>query len=406
MPLVKQSQMPTSTAEKQKYSQHPEMLDAQSGKRKGPGWARSVVWALVIFSAINVGLWNLEGRNKANANDVFHGTGSIDLAVNAYKALPEKPTVTLLGSSLIMFPFWSMDIALDRKNMIDIFHHHRSAALEQKMQQAGFHKPTVFSFAVFGEMVSDAYIYANEFLKGEKKPEFIVYGIAPRDFSDADLSSPMTTNTFKRLVNLGNFPTYSDLYLPSLQEKLDFVLGRLCYFYGHRWRLQQESNKVLEKAYILTGVHEEEKKIDFANAGFMLFGGEKERWKSSEEEYQRRYKNMSEKEIEGQMNFLKRLLEVARKNQIKVVVLNMPLAEMNRKILPPGFYAKFRQEIASACARPGVKFVDLGESTEFEHDDFWDTAHLGPTGGMKLLPHLVPALQELRSEETCLPTVK
>lgn len=391
--------MPSSTAEKQKHSKHPEMLDNSVTYRKRPGWARVIVLALLIFAAINATLWRLEDRDNSKSNDVFHGTGSIDLVANAFKTLPEKPTVALLGSSLIMFPFWSMDIALDRKNMIDIFHHHRSAALEQKLSEAGFKKPTVFSFAVFGEMVSDAYIYANEFLlNGPKKPEFIVYGIAPRDFSDADLSSPMTTNTFKRLVNLGNFAAYSDLYLPDMQNKLDFVLGRLCYFYGHRWRLQQESNKALEKAYVLTGVHEPEKKLDFAKAGFMLFGGEKERWKSSEDEYHRRYKNMSEKEIKTQMTFLKHLLSVAQRNDIKVVVLNMPLAEVNRQILPPGFYAKFKQEIAAVCSsQPGVKFVDIGESQEFKHDDFWDTAHLGPTGGMKLLPHIVPALEELRS---------
>lgn len=390
--------MPTSTAEKQKHGQHPEVLEAANRKAKAPAWARTVVWALIVFSAINVTLWRLEDRNNGTAKDVFHGTGSIDLTINAYKALPEKPTVALLGSSLIMFPFWSMDIALDKKNMVDIFHHQRSAALEQKMVEAGFPKPTVFSFAIFGEMVSDAYIFANEYLTGEKKPEYIVYGIAPRDFNDADLSSPMTTNTFKRLVNLGNFSSYADLYLPSMQDKLDFILGRLCYFYGHRWRLQQESNKALEKAYIFTGVREPEKKLDFANAGFMLFGGEKERWKSSEDEYKRRYKNMSEKEIATQMAFLNRLLTIARKNDIKVVVLNMPLAKVNRDILAPGFYAKYRQTIARACNQPGVKFVDIGESTDFQHDDFWDTAHLGPTGGMKLLPHIVPALEALRKE--------
>lgn len=390
--------MPSSTAEKQKYSSHPEILDVQAGKKKQPGWARAVIWALLIFSVINFTLWRLEDRQNANAKDFYHGTGSIDLAINAYKSLPEKPTVALLGSSLIMFPFWSMDLALDRKSRIDIFHHHRSVALEQKLQEAGFEKPTVFSFAIFGEMVSDAYIYLNEFLKGDKKPEFIVYGIAPRDFSDADLSSPMTTNTFKRLVNLGNFATYSDLYLPGFQDKLDFVLGRLCYFYGHRWRLQQESNKALEKAYILSGVHEPEKKVSFENAGFMMFGGEKERWKSSEDEYTRRYKNISQKGIEGQTAFLKRLISVAKENKIKLVVLNMPLAPENRGTLPPGFYAQFQKEIGAVCNQPGVRFVDIGASNEFDHLDFWDTAHLGPSGGFKLLPHIVPAMQELRAE--------
>jgi len=298
-----------------------------------------------------------------------------------------------------MFPFWSMDMSMDKKNMVDIFHHQRSIALEQELIRDGFKDPKVFSFAIFGQMVSDAYLFTNEFLTGKDKPEYIVYGIAPRDFNDADLSSPMTTNSFKRLVNLGNFAKYADLYLPSMQEKLDFVLGRLCYFYGHRWRLQQDVNKAVERVYIFAGIHQEKKKVDFKNAGFMMFGGERERWQSSEDEYQRRYKNMSAEQISLQMSFLKKLLAETEKEKIKVVVVNMPLSQRNRKHLPKGFYSYYQQALAQECSHKGVRLVDLGANPEFVDQDYWDTAHLGPTGGFKLLHPIAQAMMELKSEE-------
>ena len=368
---------------------------ANSGRK----WKRVIVWSLLVFALINLILWRVEDyqSKKSSNTDVYRGTGSIDLAVNEFKALPNKPTVVLLGSSLVMFPFWSMDMARHPAQMVDMFHHHGSEALEESMRAGGFKDPHVFSFAIFGQMVSDAYIYVSEFLRDEKKPEYLIYGIAPRDFSDSDLSSPMTTNTFKRLVNLDNFAQYANLYLPGFQERLDFILGRVCYFYGHRARLQQEVNKGIEKAYIFTHIHPPEPKTNFASAGFMLFGGLKERWKSSEMEYQRRYKDIAERDLSVQMGFLKRLVDVSRERKIKLIVVNMPLTEVNRNILPAGFYQKFRNDVATVCAQPGVKVVDIGDSKDFKDADFWDTAHLGPTGGMKILPKVLPALQEMRS---------
>lgn len=384
--------MPSTVSEKPRRAQDSGLKP--DSIQKGKKWKLAAIWALAIFALVNAGMWQMSLAVKKNNEDVYRGTGSIDLAVNAYKSLPQAPDVVFLGSSLVMFPLWSLDMARDRNHLVDIFHHHGSAAMEEEMKAAGFKNPHVFSLAVFGEMISDGYIYLSEFLQGPKKPEFVVYGIAPRDFSDSDLSSPMTTNTFKRLITLENFGNYSALYLPELKDKLDFLMGHTCWFYGNRARLQQETNKGIEKAYIATGVFPP---VDAAKAaGFMMFGGLKERWESSTQEYQRRYKEISEKDIALQMGFLKNSLQVAKERNIKVVVVNMPLSDVNRALLPPGFYDKFCKQIAAVCAQPGVKFVDIGASPEFVHDDFWDTAHLGPSGGKKILPKIIPALKELR----------
>lgn len=381
--------------EKPNRKEHPELSYGKSSGRFSFNYA--AICALVLFLLLNAGLFRLE--NNKRSNNLWHGTGSIDLAVNEFKALPNKPSVVLLGSSLMMFPFWSMDKQRDAKGVGDIFHHHGSFELENEMRKAGFKNPNVFSFAIFGQMVSDAFIYVNEYLNKDRAPDYLIYGIAPRDFSDYDLSSPMSTNTFKRLINLDNFAPYASLYLPALQDKLEFVMNRTCFLYSHRWRLQKEFSKVVEKAYELTGIQAPLPKVDFTKAGFMMFGGYHERWKGSENEYARRYKNIGERDLSMQMGFLKRLLEVSRERGTKVVLVNMPLTEINRKLLPPGFYDRYRREIAAIAARPGVKFVDIGDSSDFTRWDFWDTAHLGPEGGHKVLAHLLPALRELQSEK-------
>lgn len=360
------------------------------------GWgSRAVVWSLALFAVVNLVLWNVDKDKQSN--DVWHGTGSVDLAVNGLKSLPRSPGTVLIGSSLVMYPFWTMD--RDRYGSIpDILHHHDSLVLQDELKRAGFANPTVYSLAVFGQMVSDSYIFVDEFLKGDKKPEIIVYGIAPRDFSDCDLAGPMSTNTFKRLVGLGNFGRYAELYLPNLQDKVDFVASHLCFFYNKRQRLQREFEKAIDKMYKACGFGEpgQSESQARAQAGFMLNGTKEERWANSTIEYTRRYKNIAERDLSVQTGCLDRLLTLCQQRKIKVILVNMPLTEDNRKLLPPGFYASFRKKLAGISNRTGVKLLDLGESNEFTRSDFWDTVHLEHGGGYKMLKHLLPAMKELQ----------
>lgn len=362
--------------------------------RSGWRYARdAVIWALLIFAAINFVLWKLAGEEKAAAREVSNGTGSVDLSVNEFTAIKKKPQLVLLGSSLVMYPFYAMDIELGR-TYGDIFHHHQSFTLDAELKKLGYSDPSCYSLAIFGEMVSDAYILVNEFLKGDKAPDWLVFGIAPRDFSDYDLAAPMATPTFKRLVGLSNLERYASLYLPGWQNQAEFVLSHICYFYGKRWRLQHEFDKVLGKIYKMIGltVSDRGAQSGESQGGFMFSGTAEQVWANSEREYRRRYRNIGEKDLSVQMGFLDRLLEICQERKIKVIVVNMPLTGVNRNLLPPGFYSRFRGEIKECVNRRHGRYLDLGDSDEFDRIDFCDTAHLNHLGGHKLVRHLVPML--------------
>src|SRR5262249_26536995 len=149
-------------------------------------------------------------------------------------------------------------------------------------------RPVVYSFATFGQMISDGYLYVDQFLKGDKSPQYLVFGIAPRDFHDSDLPAPMATYPFKYLVDITNFGRYAGLYLPEFQDKADFVIGRICYFYGHRWHLQHEVQRGVEKAYTGLGIKCDTAPKSVADGGgFMMWGREDVRWNSSRNEYKR-----------------------------------------------------------------------------------------------------------------------
>ncbi len=369
-----------------------------SKKSSHTAWITVSFWALAIFAVINFVLWMAYGEEKTSSKDLWGGTGSIDLALDDLKNLPGRPNVVLLGSSLVMYPFWSMDKEAD-SSIYDIFHHHRSHTLEKHLAGAGFDKPTVFNLAIFGQMASDAYIYVNEYLKGDKKPDYLVLGIAPRDFSDYDLPSPIHTFTFKRLVGLKNFPNYQDLYLPNWMDKADFICTHTCFFYGKRWRLQKEIDKALEKFYqasnqMLGLATTEVKPKQAQQAGFMLDGSVEDRWKNSTEEYRRRYRNIADRDLSIQMGFLDRLMTVCRERGIKVVLVNMPLTGVNRQLLPAGFYQHFEDTIGQMAAKDGAAYVPLGANADFNDGDFWDTTHLNHSGGHKLVAHILPHIKK------------
>lgn len=382
------------TLSKPESAKSPEL---QRKSRARIGFAAAIV-ALALFLASNALLLSIFGPASSHSKDLWNGTGSIDLALNEFNALPQSPDVVLLGSSLVMYPFWSMD-QHDHKDIGDIFHHHRSLALEDKLAVGG-KKPVVFSLAIFGQMASDSYIYASEFLKGDKKPKVLIWGIAPRDFFDAELSSPMQTISFQRLVGLDNLMGYADLYMPGFQERADFIFSRSVFLYGRRWNIQKEINKGADKVYGLFNPESIQKrpgwqKKDGAQGGFVFTGGREDIFANSKQEYQKRYKNIDLEKLKLQMAFTTRLLKVCRERGIKVVLVNMPLTDTNRSIMPAGFYQEFRSELDKMARQEGAVFADYGSDPAFVDGDYWDTCHMSYQGGFKLIDKLKPALKKL-----------
>ncbi|MCA9805328.1 MAG: hypothetical protein KC777_25335 [Cyanobacteria bacterium HKST-UBA02] len=374
--------------------QSPQATPEGSGKR--PPFKAAALFALALFLISNLVLFAVFGPATSYSNNVWNGTGSIDLALNEFKALPRRPDVVLLGSSLVMYPFWSTD-KKEHPEIGDIFHHHRSLALEERLAQKDG-KPVVFSMAIFGQMASDAYIYANEFLKGERKPPVLVWGVAPRDFYDAELSGPMQTISFQRLVGLDNLVRYADLYLPGFQERADFIFSKSVFLYGRRWHIQKEVNKGADKLYNLAspGSTVARPGWEKGQSGFVFTGTREDVWENSKQEYQKRYKNIDLDKLSLQMSFMDGLLKVCQERGIKVVLVNMPLTATNRDIMPAGFYDSYRSELSKIAGQRGAELADFGSDTSFEDGDYWDTCHLSYQGGFKLMDKLAPIIDRLR----------
>ena len=347
-----------------------------------------------------------------------------------------------------------MDAGNKSQALPDIAHYHQSMALSAVLSpgtnsgsnssadsgsNSGSNsaaKPVpVFNLASAGQMSSDTYLYVNEYLNGPTKPQVIFWGVAPRDFGDANLTSPMSTVSFKRIVNLENLEKYKATFLPHFNEQAEFVANAVCYFYGRRWRIQRESDRLLEKldGFVTKicgvtpgagsgagGVANATQNLntgaaanvtagnpDTAGGAFTavaepgaditrrLTGFARERWVSSIKEYRSRYKGIGDRDITVQMDSLDRVLALCQKRGIKVVLVNLPLTKANRELMPDNFYQRFSQQVAAAAQKhkSDVSYFDLSLDQRFTDYDFWDTVHMNQLGGVKMLEIVTPALR-------------
>ncbi|MBU6450579.1 MAG: hypothetical protein KGS72_02290 [Cyanobacteria bacterium REEB67] len=404
------------------------------GGRSAAHWSfikRAFPAAVAIFAAVNLAFSGAlvpkslkDDEKNARGGDFWTNPALIDLAVHQFKESSklERPKVVLLGSSLVMFPFWAMDASINPK-IEDIAHYHRSMALSQTLglPQKGIDpasSPAIFNLASAGQMSSDTYLYVTEFLNGPSKPDVIFWGVAPRDFGDANLTSPMSTVSFKRIVNLQNLDRYKATFLPHFNEQAEFIANEICYFYGRRWRMQRESDRLLEKlssfiakssgvtpgagAPAAVGV-----KSDGTAGGVTvaaepgaditrrLTGFARERWVSSLREYRSRYKGIGDRDISVQMDCLERVLALCHERGIKVVLVNLPLTRANRELMPENFYERFSGQVAAAASRykQDVSYFDLSLDKRFTDYDFWDTVHMNQLGGVKMMQIVAPALK-------------
>ena len=413
---------------------HPELLPGKySGQEKDKGsksgWKRPISWALAIFTVINLGLAqvsNIQQERSARSagGDFWTNPALIDLAIKEYKEQKPPANVVLLGSSLMMFPFWAMDASFDPK-IADIAHYHKSVALQAVLEKSGIKNSSVFSLASAGQMSSDAFLYASEFLKGDTKPEVVVWGIAPRDFADDNVKSPMATVSFKQIVDLHNFSSYAKTFLPRFEDKAEFIANHSCFLYGRRWRFQKEADRTLEKisaavARVFVGKAVDDKKSATAGGAAtlpvamvkaaavkdsdntpdlsiasLLAGTAEQRWETSTREYRGRYKNIAERDLSVQMSCLDNTLKICQERGIKVVLVNMPLTKLNQGLMADGFYQRFNQQVKTLASAYGkdVTLVDMTNQSQFQESDFWDTVHMNHIGGSKLIGGILPAVR-------------
>lgn len=340
--------------------------------------------AVSLFLAINIAIPASSFLKKDKEGDAIQR--ALLGAVETLDKARSKNTVALIGSSLVIAPLWSADVSRGYFHK-DCMTHHTSRQLTGLLAREGLDADVV-SLATAGQFVSDTYLIVDKFLKAEKKPEILIYGIAPRDFMDDTAGGLALTSVFDQVVTVADIPKLSQLFFNTYEERIDFILNRTAYLYRKRGRYQTKFQDNCRKlAGAALGDRRDKVVVAGANdplAGFLLGGNRTDIWAKSIEEYGRRYRYFNAQQFNKQKDCFKALVALCKERQIKLYVMAMPLTGDNRKLMPPEFYDKYISFVESETKAAGVPFLDL-QKEAYGDNDFYDTVHLNSQGAARFL---------------------
>jgi hypothetical protein len=329
-------------------------------------------------------------------------------AAKQFKEEQKRPDVVLLGSSLMMAALHGGDATyLNAPQNVTL--HHKATYLETLLGEK-LHQPiNIFAFAIGGQMVSDAYAISSTMLRGDKKPDTIVYGVAPRDFMDNMLASPASTETFRFMNRLGGLKEEAFAARTTFWEKVEYSVERVSFLYDHRLDfvyLQQKYDRSLLSALLHI------KDLDYVQTPFPLrkiamaqmpedtgpneimilpYSG-KEKYEDNTPEYRSRYRSFNQKKFNAQLAFLDKLGNFCKQEGINLVLVNMPLTTDNVGLMPPGLYDKYLSSLQTASTTYGARVVDLNQPQVFEKACFADSVHLNGRGGKLFFEQLADRL--------------
>ncbi len=320
----------------------------------------------------------------------------------------EKPAqLVFLGSSLMLVPLDGVDADFT-KRPIDGAKHHKSIFFESKFKEYSGADVKTFNFALPGEMPSDAYLLTKFLLKDEKRPDVIVYGVGPRDFMDNLLPSPRATDPFRYLSRLGDYSERISLVAPKWEERLGYELTRMFYPMAESENIMTSLSRGGNQ--LIASIFPDVKPSDVHKRRLLLPDYHPFEIRTSEcffrptteenrppftdniDEYRKRYKTLKWDTFLSQMQFLTDILDTANQRGTHVVVMAMPITEINRQLISDEAWGEYKTRLKALAAAKGASFFDMHETKAFPLKDFGDTVHLHSGGGARLLDMLAREL--------------
>lgn len=321
----------------------------------------------------------------------------------------KSPDIILLGSSLMMIPVSVLDADYLNKDLDAVYHDH-SVYLENALS-SGSSAPSCFNFAIPGGMISDDYMISRALLRDKHRPKVIVLGLTLRDFIESHVTCAAVTPSFKYFKHFFDIDDIAELSMPEIWQRLDYWQSKFVFMVGERLDLQVAfAQKLQSVCDALLGAGAPAKspalepttvaaniahnlKTEAEPGDFMLRANQIYPYEDNSNEYKKRFSNPSQKLFNAEASFLHRFLAEAHEQNVKVLLVNMPLTQANMSLMPSGLYAKYFTIAQAEAKQQSADFLDLNTGTKFGVNDFRDTAHMNSSGGRKLLDAVAASIE-------------
>jgi|688.fasta_scaffold224666_2 hypothetical protein len=364
--------------------------------------------SLVAFAAINAGL---AYTPYAQVNpEISSYRGWSWWTVNDIRHATKPANVVLLGSSLMVAAIAECD-ANYLKHSLDLATYRGASYLDQALHNKLGGSFNTMNLSAPGQMPSDAYLTLKTALNEGMKPDVIVYGVAPRDFIDGTMQSPSDTEAFKYLQRIVDVSDCGSDFYASPFGKFDWLLQRSVNLYrissDCRLTLERLSRHYLSHNGVFDLPEKEGEAGPFATrlrallrpfniepGTFLALQTVRDRSSmiDNRRDYMDRYKNPDQKLYATQFRFLERIIGKCKKENIKLILVQMPITQDNVQILKPAHYTKYKDDLARVSADNKIALLDLCKFEQYDRSDYRDTVHLNGYGGKKFVDNLVSAL--------------
>lgn len=362
--------------------------------------ASPVPWALglLVFANVFFGVW--DPLKDVDPNSLLVARNWVWWASNEFSQKEQPPQIALLGSSVIMHPLWLQEAAY-RNSDVDLVADHRSKYLEHVIRKnAPVNNAECFNFALPGSMCSDDFMVVRSMFKGARKPEIVVIALTPRDMMDNRFDGAISSRHYQYLSRFTDTSWFNDLAMPQFSQKVDYYLNRALYFKG-----PGASIPVIASQYLRTyvgpllaplGPSPLDKKTE-EDRRFALYQPQIEKglfvahphapdyFIDDQPGMKSRFKTPNDAVFFNQRQWLHLALEGCKKENIKVLLVNMPLSPMAMAIVPPAVYARHIECLKEAATKWDCAFLDANVPGEYTALDFTDWAHMDASGGEKVL---------------------
>ena len=368
----------------------------------------AALWGVCLFFVLNAGLLLWSPLAKVDPESLPSAHTWVWWAAKEFLSEAHPPEVVIVGASLLMHPISRVDADYLNKD-VDYVHHHRSEYMAHEFQnRLGTHVSRCFNFALPGAMVSDDYMVLRAMLSGKRKPSVVILGLGVRDFSDSLVSCPAATPPFRYLKRYANTDDLIDLVMPKMWQRLDYWLGKGIYAHGKKLDMQvalceiakqvlgKQTMECFPKSHLLeadpTRTTPGNMKAEVEEGWFVLRAHQQLAYEDNTREYKRRFRSPNASMFDIQEKFLEKFMHDCNQNDIRVVLVNIPVTPANRSLVPPGNYDRYVKLLHQTAARWSACCIDLADDTDFVSGDFYDTCHMNSSGGKKLVDKIVAAI--------------
>ncbi len=329
----------------------------------------------------------------------------------------QKPEILIVGSSLPMCAFTLPDQTLRLAAQKGIDHmpilmtytkaEEFQKALRDKLKLEG----EVSNLTCAGCMVSDTYTLLKRLIEAKRAPAMVLYGIAPRDF--ADNMMPKIGETPLCLA-LAEWSGKLSKPRPTASEYLSFYVGKYSNFYKTKNRFRNAFTEIAadnlgRPINLYAASHPEtaglENSIKTKNLEANVIAVprvDKAPIDHDLELYKTRYNPLSLDRFNTETVSLNKLVELCQSNKITLLIIEMPLTDRNRNLMPADLVVSYQTAIANASENKVVKVIDFFTPDYFAPPDFSDSAHLNIVGSAKFQNLLVNEMKR-REIRPCVP---